>query len=407
MKIRTPEKPVVKKHAKITLESWPLSKLTPHPKNPRKHPATGSEGWLRLKQSLQNVYFDPLVINRRNGLLVSGHLRKKVMEEMGYHLVDVVVIEVSEEEHIALLMGANKQIGEFDYPQVTKLLRELQSRKNQLFFHGFDNAEVKDLLKGNFEVVVPDGPGGVPPGGTTPMVLVSKLKASPYVVHAMTEGEYARLLETIRGVGILNPLLLRKLSPRDKLYEIIDGHQRWKAAKELGIEAVPCKIFGGLSDATALLIALATGGIGGQFLPSEVGKHVGGMLQTGQLSAREVKIAAAMEKARVLLHTAPEGVDVNNQEANFKLDENGVPQRTMRNYVAGKDYQPLVEGQETFIEFQLLLKQSDYEKVAKTLNAIDKDWSVAILKMAEYTRKRMEKGYGPNAKKKPKEKVKG
>ncbi|HRJ09354.1 MAG TPA: hypothetical protein PK490_12270 [Prosthecobacter sp.] len=84
------------KIAAIETARMSLDELRPHPRNPRKHPEPGSKMWEIMKRSLDRSYFEPLVWNRRNGCLVSGHLRLKVLKEMGYAQADVSVVDLAE-----------------------------------------------------------------------------------------------------------------------------------------------------------------------------------------------------------------------------------------------------------------------------------------------------------------------
>lgn len=99
--------------AEVIVARKSLSELAEHPRNDeiRNHPEPGTEEWEALKASLDHDYFDPLVWNQRNGQLVSGHLRKKVMTEMGFAEADVVVVDYDEPTHLARLLAANKQQG--------------------------------------------------------------------------------------------------------------------------------------------------------------------------------------------------------------------------------------------------------------------------------------------------------
>jgi len=58
----------------------------------------------------------------------------------------------------------------------------------------------------------------------------------------MSEEEFQSLLESMKNAGFLeaNPILARPNG--DGTYEIVDGEHRWRAAKELGLEEVPCDI---------------------------------------------------------------------------------------------------------------------------------------------------------------------
>lgn len=42
--------------AELETEVWELAAMTPHPKNPRKHPKKGSPKWEALRKSLQAAY---------------------------------------------------------------------------------------------------------------------------------------------------------------------------------------------------------------------------------------------------------------------------------------------------------------------------------------------------------------
>lgn len=52
------------------------------------------------------------------------------------------------------------------------------------------------------------------------------------------------LAETIRIHGVLNPLVVVKSSNNVECYEIISGERRFRAAKKIGMETVPCIIVG-------------------------------------------------------------------------------------------------------------------------------------------------------------------
>jgi hypothetical protein len=134
------------KTAGLTIERMQLKQLKPHPRNPRRHPKAGSPEWNVLEASLQHDYFDPLVWNKRNGMLVSGHLRTKVFKHLGFTHADVVVVDYDEPTHLARLMAANKSIGEDDLPQVAGLLSELQSSGFNLDLAGFTIGEVDSVF---------------------------------------------------------------------------------------------------------------------------------------------------------------------------------------------------------------------------------------------------------------------
>jgi hypothetical protein len=153
------------KIASLKIETLPLASLKPHPRNPRKHPAKDSPEWKVLEASLKHDYFDPIVWNVRNGQLVSGHLRTKVLKNMGFESADVVVVDYDEPTHIARLMAANKAIGENDLPKMQELFGELKTVDGfDMAVAGFTLPEVDSLFEEadneDAQPTDPDNPNG-------------------------------------------------------------------------------------------------------------------------------------------------------------------------------------------------------------------------------------------------------
>lgn len=132
--------------ALLHTERLAIAKLVPHPRNPRKHPPPDSAEWATLKASLEHDYFDPVVWNKRNGMLVSGHLRAKVMKEMGVTEADVVVVDYDEPTHLARMSAANQQQGEDNNILLTQLLQDVEKEGISVMIAGFTQAGVKDLM---------------------------------------------------------------------------------------------------------------------------------------------------------------------------------------------------------------------------------------------------------------------
>lgn len=133
--------------AEICVERKPLADLKPHPRNPRKHPKVGSTAWLALKASLQNDYFDPLVFNRRNGRLVSGHCRAKIMAEIGFTHADVSVVDYNEPTHLARMVAANTFAGQFDDEAVAQIAADLAQAGISGALAGWDDKEFAAQLE--------------------------------------------------------------------------------------------------------------------------------------------------------------------------------------------------------------------------------------------------------------------
>jgi ParB-like chromosome segregation protein Spo0J len=83
-----------------------------------------------------------LVWNKRNGCLVSGHLRTKVLEAEGVQTVSCVVVDYDEPTHVARMIAANRQIGEFDDVALAAVLSECE----QLTLAGLTDEQFARLI---------------------------------------------------------------------------------------------------------------------------------------------------------------------------------------------------------------------------------------------------------------------
>jgi hypothetical protein len=134
------------KTASLDIQRLPLATLKPHPRNPRIHPDEGSPEWDVLKASLAHDYFDPIVWNKRNGMLVSGHLRTKVMLASGFEAADCVVVDYDEPTHIARMIAANKLQGADDERLLKDLLTEIDTGALDMAMTGFTGGELERLM---------------------------------------------------------------------------------------------------------------------------------------------------------------------------------------------------------------------------------------------------------------------
>jgi ParB family chromosome partitioning protein len=94
---------------------------------------------------------------------------------------------------------------------------------------------------------MPEGVGGLEE------VPVTAIRPNPYQPREhFDEEELASLAESIREVGILQPILLRET---DDGYELVAGERRWRAARRVGLQHVPALVRD-TDDASALEHAL-------------------------------------------------------------------------------------------------------------------------------------------------------
>lgn len=104
----------------------------------------------------------------------------------------------------------------------------------------------------------------------TAMIAVEKIV--PFHSHPFHLYEGERLddmVESIREHGVLNPVIVQKAADK---YEMLAGHNRWNAAKIVGVSEIPAIVKEGLSEAEAYVYVIETNLMQRSFtdlLPSE------------------------------------------------------------------------------------------------------------------------------------------
>lgn len=115
-------------------------------------------------------------------------------------------------------------------------------------------------------------PGQKPGQPELTMLPMDSLEDFPEDLHKFrpaTPERLEELKESVRENGILNPLLVRPAG--EGRYQIIAGHNRRTAARELAYQALPCIIKEGMTDDEAILAKNADNLASRTLLPSERG----------------------------------------------------------------------------------------------------------------------------------------
>jgi ParB family chromosome partitioning protein len=94
-----------------------------------------------------------------------------------------------------------------------------------------------------------------PPDPAAPHELtLDRLRAGKYQPRTrMDEGSLYELAESIKGQGIMQPILVRPLAGTGGLFEIIAGERRFRAAKLAGLESVPVLVKEVADEAAAVM----------------------------------------------------------------------------------------------------------------------------------------------------------
>ncbi len=135
-----------------------IDDLKPADYNPRKNLKPGDKEYEKLKKSIKEFgYVEPIIYNKRTGIVVGGHQRLKVLKDLGYEEIDCVIVDLDEAKEKALNIALNKISGEWNNNLLADLLKELDQEGFDVTLTGFDLDEAKELFgKGSLENVHED-----------------------------------------------------------------------------------------------------------------------------------------------------------------------------------------------------------------------------------------------------------
>jgi ParB family chromosome partitioning protein len=95
---------------------------------------------------------------------------------------------------------------------------------------------------------------------------VERLEPNPWNPNRMSPEMYEKLREYVRKEGLVEPIVVR---PRGEGYQILGGYHRWKLAKGLGYETVPCAVVE-MDDRRAKVLSVNLNEMKGQSVSSHI-----------------------------------------------------------------------------------------------------------------------------------------
>lgn len=125
-----------------------ISVLNPAPYNPRKDLKPDDPEYIKLKRSIQEFgYVEPIIVNKRNNVIVGGHQRYKVLKDLDYKEVDVVFVDLDDIHEKSLNITLNKISGDWDADKLEDLLREINLDDSiDTLLTGFDLSEIETMF---------------------------------------------------------------------------------------------------------------------------------------------------------------------------------------------------------------------------------------------------------------------
>lgn len=131
----------------MDIQNINIEKLKEAEYNPRKNLTPEDEEWKKIQRSIEEFgYVDPIIINK-DGTIIGGHQRYKVLKQMGYKQIECVVLDIDKNKEKALNIALNKITGEWDNSKLEELLAELKNTDIDMDITGFSFDEVDNILK--------------------------------------------------------------------------------------------------------------------------------------------------------------------------------------------------------------------------------------------------------------------
>lgn len=130
----------------LKVETWPIDKLIPYYRNPRKN----DEQVDRMVSAIKEFGFRIPVVAKSDGSVVDGHLRLKAAQKLGMKEVPVALAdELNDAQVKAFRLLANRSANWADWDE--ELLRleldELKDMDFDLKLTGFDDSELNAVLE--------------------------------------------------------------------------------------------------------------------------------------------------------------------------------------------------------------------------------------------------------------------
>lgn len=131
----------------MIFEKRKIDELRPAEYNPRQELQPGDPEYERIARSIEEFgYVDPIIINK-DGTIIGGHQRARVLKDMGVDTVDVVVLDIDKTHEKALNIALNKITGEWDERKLKDLLVDLDDTDLGIDVTGYTKNDLESLVE--------------------------------------------------------------------------------------------------------------------------------------------------------------------------------------------------------------------------------------------------------------------
>lgn len=112
--------------------------------NPRIELKEDDQAYKQIKASIDEFgYISPIIVNKRNMTVISGHQRLNILKNSGYKEVQCVFVDVDEKTEKRMNLAFNNNAGYWDNDKLKDLFNELQLTEEEMLATGFDKETIE------------------------------------------------------------------------------------------------------------------------------------------------------------------------------------------------------------------------------------------------------------------------
>ena len=137
--------------ADLKVETWPIERLVPYCRNPRRN----DEQVDRMASAIKEFGFRIPIVAKSDGSVVDGHLRLKAAQKLGLKEVPVALAdELTDAQVKAFRILANKSANwaEWDTDLLRLEVQELEELDFNLELTGFELPELDEIIGGGYDL---------------------------------------------------------------------------------------------------------------------------------------------------------------------------------------------------------------------------------------------------------------
>lgn len=189
---------------------------------------------------------------------------------------------------------------------------------------------------------------------------LDKITPNLWNPNKMPEGTFKKFLSNIKKFGLFFPILVRK---KEENYEIVDGEQRYNAFKKLGYFEISCRVIEATDEEVKQIIfATMAKGKHNAYDSQEILKDFYNTSSTETLNACNLDKTKLERKTKYIHYDKGEAI----QKGKKKLVDESIQCEEI------KDFTPILA---------IPLKKEEYELAVKILKGLNKNISVAFMKL--------------------------